>query len=401
METKVYYGEYTLEYWISLILKKDIILPSYQRHFVWEKNDVETFIKSLKHHTYAPPVTIGSFWLDGKPVNYIIDGQQRLTSILLAALGYFPVKSKFRQEEVIDGDEISQKTLWTFNELVQIGDPSISSLRGKISQVLYNPLGMNLTDGDLSQIYLGYSYIVPQVPDHQNSEEQQAYYTRLFRNINFQGVELDSLESRRSLYFLNNTYLDWFEPKFLGKIKGTDVDFVRIVSLLTNYYHLKQDNPHNKVSWSSLIPSSYKNKQYEQYYEKYIYSVTQVESDYTEEELSGTFGMFENIFANKDYYAFLDQLDQKLTALGYYDIYFDGIIKADLYLFGLIYYTLFEKKGIDTNNEDKIQRLKRTLANAEKKYKDDPLHKKSPNTKTYLSRRIDTSMNAYSKCLAE
>ena len=42
METKVYYGEYTLEYWISLILKKDIILPSYQRHFVWEKNDVET-----------------------------------------------------------------------------------------------------------------------------------------------------------------------------------------------------------------------------------------------------------------------------------------------------------------------------------------------------------------------
>ena len=361
METKVYYGEYTLEYWISLILKKDIILPSYQRHFVWEKNDVETFIKSLKHHTYAPPVTIGSFWHDGKPVNYIIDG----------------------------------------NELVQIGDSSISSLRGKLSQVLYNALGVTLTLNDLSQIYLGYSYIVPQVPDHQNSNEQQAYYTRLFRNINFQGVELDSLESRRSLYFLNNAFLDWFEPKFLNKIKGTDVDFVRIASLLTNYYHLKQENSTNKVTWSSLIPSSYKNKQYEQYYEKYIYSVTQVESDYTEEELSGTFGTFENIFANKDYYAFLSQLDQTLTELGYYDINFDGVIKADLYLFGLIYYILFEKKVIDTNNEEKIQRLKKTLANAEKKYKDDSLHKKSPNTKTYLSRRIDTSMNAYSKSLVE
>ena len=31
MKTKVYYGEYTLRYWIDLILSKNVVIPSYQR----------------------------------------------------------------------------------------------------------------------------------------------------------------------------------------------------------------------------------------------------------------------------------------------------------------------------------------------------------------------------------
>lgn len=401
METKVYYGEYSLEYWVSLILKKDIILPSYQRHFVWEKDDVEKFIKSLKHHTYAPPVTVGSFWQDGKSVNYIIDGQQRLTSILLAALGYCPVKSKFQKEEVVDGDDISEKTLWTFNDLVEIGEKSIDSLQRKINIGLYSALEETLSIEELSQIHLGYSFIVPQVPDHQDSNVQQAYYTRLFRSINFQGVALDSLESRRSLYFLNTDYLDWFEPKFLHKIKGTNVDFVRIASLLTNYFHLTKTSSGIEVTWSNIIPSSYKNKQYEEYYEKYIYSVTRVDSDFSEEELNNTFGNFNEVFADNNYRHDLELLEQCIENLGLHEQIYDGMIKTDLYLFGLLYYILFEKKSIDFDNEKKIAALKKSLAEAEKTYKENPLHKKSPNTKTYLRIRIEKSLKAYSKCLRE
>lgn len=36
MKNKVYYGEYSLKYWIELILKQNIILPEYQRTFVME-----------------------------------------------------------------------------------------------------------------------------------------------------------------------------------------------------------------------------------------------------------------------------------------------------------------------------------------------------------------------------
>ena len=46
MENRVYYGEYSLKHWINLMLKRNIILPEYQRSFVWDEKDVKRLIKS-------------------------------------------------------------------------------------------------------------------------------------------------------------------------------------------------------------------------------------------------------------------------------------------------------------------------------------------------------------------
>jgi len=78
-----FYGEYSLEQWIKLILTKEIILPDYQRAFVWSEEDVKELITSLKDGLFVPPITIGNY--DGK-INYILDGQQRLSAILIAYL---------------------------------------------------------------------------------------------------------------------------------------------------------------------------------------------------------------------------------------------------------------------------------------------------------------------------
>lgn len=48
MSNRIYYGEYTLRYWIDLIFKGNIVLPEYQRTFVWNKNEVVNLIQSLK-----------------------------------------------------------------------------------------------------------------------------------------------------------------------------------------------------------------------------------------------------------------------------------------------------------------------------------------------------------------
>lgn len=61
MKNKVYYGEYSLKYWIELILKQNIILPEYQRTFVWNKDDVISLIESIKNEYFIPSVTIGSY----------------------------------------------------------------------------------------------------------------------------------------------------------------------------------------------------------------------------------------------------------------------------------------------------------------------------------------------------
>lgn len=89
MKRNVYYGEYSLSHWVNLIISKNIVLPEYQRLFVWKKEKVQEFLNSLKNNEYIPPVTIGAFKIDGKTKNYILDGQQRLTSILLACIENF------------------------------------------------------------------------------------------------------------------------------------------------------------------------------------------------------------------------------------------------------------------------------------------------------------------------
>ena len=36
-QNRVYYGEYSLKHWIDLILSKNLVLPDYQRYFVWNE----------------------------------------------------------------------------------------------------------------------------------------------------------------------------------------------------------------------------------------------------------------------------------------------------------------------------------------------------------------------------
>lgn len=58
---RVYYGEYTLKHWGELILTKNITLPDYQRHFVWEEADVRRLMDSLKSGQFIMPVTIAHY----------------------------------------------------------------------------------------------------------------------------------------------------------------------------------------------------------------------------------------------------------------------------------------------------------------------------------------------------
>lgn len=58
MDSRVYYGEYSLKHWINMILSKNIILPEYQRSFVWEEKDVMRLLSSIQNGQFVQPVTI-------------------------------------------------------------------------------------------------------------------------------------------------------------------------------------------------------------------------------------------------------------------------------------------------------------------------------------------------------
>ncbi len=392
MNNKVYYGEYSLKHWINLVLKQNIILPEYQRYFVWNENKVKTLIETFKNKEFVPPVTIGAYKNNGNNINLILDGQQRITSILLAYLGLFPDKKAYKsviEKFVNDNDNEDKEYLeeldnileWNLNQLTEKGNNK-ETIYQKIIPDNYKNIDFNVDDNFLETNFLGFSYLVPH---SENDKEQQKYYSSVFRNINIQGEPLLPEESRASLYFLDQDLKDFFSPSFTKKIvvkllnNPTRIDFVRYLSLLSQF---------NYTQDISKVARGYKPKM-EKFYEEYIYSAIS-------NEQSDTYGKFVDIFLNKQFNIELSSLENTLKELDLFKEY-PSVIDLDLYLFGLIYQIVFQKNKINISNKDRlIEELEAKI----REFKQDSLHAKSPNNLSYLRSRISYSLAIYEKYIS-
>ena len=393
MENKVYYGEYSLKHWIDLILSKNIELPEYQRYFVWEEKKVETLIKAFEEKHFIPPVAIGSFQEDNKNSNLVLDGQQRLTSILLSYLGIYPNRDSFKknsqnkiynnsmdepQDDEMDSDNMLE---WNFTKLQEKGTTKQEILQNKGK----NYKTINEIDIDfLENNYLGFCFLVPAIQDQKS---QQKYYSSVFRAINIQGETLLPQESRASLYYLDKDLKPFFDPDFMKNFKITinnnkvSADFVRYISLISQYFHIKDVA---KVAKGSKM-------QMEKYYEEYIYSVVSNIS-------SSKFGKFLDLFPNNILFTRLEKLKEQISIIYKDKKEFKSIISLDLALFGLVYYVLFEGRLIDVSK--RLEILKE-LSEKYQEFRKDDSHAKSPNNLGYLRARIKTSIEIYGKYLDE
>ena len=358
MDNKVYYGEYSLKHWINLILKGNVILPDYQRYFVWDQVKTKELVKAFREKQFVPPVIISSFNDNGQNVNLILDGQQRLTSILLAYIGRFPDKkaySKNKEKGFADEDDnpidetlVDDILEWNFNKLIEKGN-SKKRILEKIVKGNYVEFDLGVNDKFFEDNFLGFSYLVPHVKD---DREQQKFYAKVFRNINIQGVSLLPQESREALYYLDKDLEKYFKPDFQSEILVNDskIDFVRYLALLSQYY---KDNDPNRLARGY-------NRRMEDYYEKYIYFCIGEENSEMFEIKNDN---YESSFAN------LRRAMSKLDLLKQYD----SIIDVDVALFGLAYYVVFEEKNIDFDKKDEISK---EIANCVENYKNEYLHKK-------------------------
>lgn len=369
-----FYGEYSLEQWINFMLTKEIILPDYQRAFVWEKEDVEDLIDSLKNGLFVPPVTIGNY---GGNTNYILDGQQRLSAILIAYIGLFPdrEKFKFRDKEYtstandnddLDDEEDRMPIEWQFSSFTAEGQDK-EIILNKIDRSKYDPVDYKLDESFWKDAYIGFSLIIP-ISDKE--PEQQKLYSSVFRNINIKGKSLSQLESRKSLYFLRDDFDQWFSPQFANNItiNNAPIDFVRYLSLLSQY---KNNGDAGRIA------QNFKTK-LEKYYESYILAEVNKDGNslfslLLQSNCQNCFQMLENCLQT-------EKFPKK----------FNSIIDADIYLFGLIYYTIARGKTISVTEQilsevqEKIREIKK-----------DNKHTKSPSALKYLRSRIQTSIDIY------
>ena len=379
MERKVYYGEYTIQHWIDLMLSGDIELPNYQRSFVWDIDGVKKLIDSFKEDSFVPPITIGSFKINGVSKNLILDGQQRLSSLLLAYVKLFPRKSVEGEAIADENDDENEKpvpiTNWRFQDIFRLGR-NREDIMANATPAQYDVVDYGCSHSFFLKKRLGFSYIVPSI---ENEQEQSKFYSTVFRNINIQGVNLLKEESRKSLYFLDSNLEGFFNPQ-LGNYSvrlttaRAPLDFPRYLSLLSAY---------KKAGRENTIAATYKSRM-EAYYETYIYAVVN-------DEDSPIFGKFSDVFPNRDYNVDIERLKQMLSELEIPHEY-PSIIDMDVYMFGLIYITVFQKHNIDIQRKDD---LKRRLVGVISQFRRDASHRKSPSAQKHLRARIKKSITIF------
>lgn len=410
-ENRTYYGEYSLERWIELVVKGNIVLPEYQRHFVWNQKDLKRLIKSLNEGQFVQPVTIGLYNKGNKEkINLLLDGQQRLSSILLAYLGYFPKKEMFEtpdQEIAIEDDSAfdeagdNQNTeiksiKWTIRELYEKGK-SLEELRAELSSnSRYEKLdlGLQLEKDFWKKTFIGFSFIVPNMAD---VSDVQKFYTHLFRNMNYYGRKLSASESRKSLYYQDSRLTNYFEGKteqgddvlcdlkVKQDFKPRQIDFIRYLSMLSQ----------KKVGKTVMMGYSAYNSR-ENYYADYVAYLLGLEQEEREDKFDGF--DFSAIFPDDAIRDRYNKLREGVEQIKQYihqdsDGAFKSWIDADLWLLGLIYYVVFEGKDLSLEG-NKGEDLKQAISE-EINSKNEAYQKRS-NALGHIRERINKSIEIYS-----
>ena len=366
-------------------------MPVYQRSFVWDEDMVKRMIANIKKGYFVPPVIIGQYHPeDGSPANYILDGQQRLTSLLLAQLGVYPDRAQFisqlkvmmdENDDPIEDDSYTAICDWTYRKMTE-GRKSLEDIKSllKSKKELYKEIDYGVGGNFFKEHFLGFCYLLPKATD---MSQQQKYFSTLFRSINAQGVSLLAQESREALYFLDANKASFFKPEFIDTIniksnkRVTHIDFARFLALLSNY---KKEGNYNKVAVGLK-------KNFEPYYEEYIQSVV-------DDEDSIKFGKFSTIFPPEELSVRTETLKNCIEELKLKEKTYNSIILLDMDFMGLIYYVLFEGKNIDFTKKDE---LKKQLGMKTAKFKKDSGHAKNPSGMVHLRSRMKESLNVYHK----
>lgn len=423
MMNKVYYGEYTLKHWIKLMFTGNIILPEYQRHFVWQERDVKRLIQSLKEGQFVQPVTIALYDDGLNRYNLIIDGQQRLTSLLLAYLGYFPNKKMFEttlservasEDDSASDDGVQNTTgiLWRFSELLQYGKTR-TSVVSKISQderylELTDSLFTELDDTFFNKTFLGFSYVVP---ENTMASGVQKNFSQLFRNINYFGKKLEAMDSRKSLYYQNSNLTKYFEGQcqdgkdalcglmIIEDLQPCRIDFVRYLSILSQFHISTRTDAKDVLVGYSAYSSR------ENFYADYVSFILNIEQEDRINKFDGF--DFGTVFPSDIWKTRFDILHDATTKLKPLMPLKDGKsfsawYEADYWLFGLIYHILFNGKELKEtltrlNKAGKIESLQEEISDKIKKDRKDPSFAKNTNRLSYIRSRLVASYSIFSQ----
>ncbi|MEM1971312.1 MAG: DUF262 domain-containing protein [Candidatus Anstonellales archaeon] len=202
------------------IERGDIALPEVQREFVWSDNDAKDLLDSLykkypvgyiflwrpkevKPYRYFEGQTQLTNYMGIKrePVWYLLDGQQRLTSLLKIKKGDIKIYFNIDREEFhLENRAIKSDPTWIYVTEVWREGPN------NILRKLKEKLGISLEDiweKYMTRISNLYSVLEEELPVYELQEDNYSKITEIYMRLNSKGVRLKKAELVMAMAVLN------------------------------------------------------------------------------------------------------------------------------------------------------------------------------------------------------
>ena len=187
-------NDFNVSSYFSFIESGAIVIPGFQRNYVWDLRRASKLIESLLMGLPIPQIFL---YEDGRNRFLVIDGQQRLMTIYYFMKGRFPkrdarsaIRTLFNEKGRLDAADLENEDLFSAFRLTFRADGADSPYAG----LTYASLDDLRPTFDLRTVR---NIVVKQV----KPDDDKSSIFELFNRLNTGGVNLSQQEIRMSLFF--------------------------------------------------------------------------------------------------------------------------------------------------------------------------------------------------------
>ena len=128
-----YPSDFTLAGIVEMWKNKDITIPEFQREFVWTIQQSSLLIESF---LLGLPVPSVFFYIDEKNKNLVIDGQQRILSIVFYFEGYFGIEGLQGKRKVFRLHGLDERSPYYNKKYDELSEAEQRKLKGTVLRAI-------------------------------------------------------------------------------------------------------------------------------------------------------------------------------------------------------------------------------------------------------------------------
>lgn len=128
-----YPSDFTLKTLVEMWEKNDITIPDFQREFVWNIKQSTLLIESFLIGLPVPPIF---FYIDDENKNLVIDGQQRIMSVIFFIEGYFGRENARGKRQTFRLTGLNEKSPYYNKKFVDLEDKDRRKLESSVLRAI-------------------------------------------------------------------------------------------------------------------------------------------------------------------------------------------------------------------------------------------------------------------------